>query len=211
MITDNEFDFEPIKNVSPISYGKFSGGIQSCVEAFTGKREVFIRISYKDKHKAQETYQIEFSENIGYDDIDKVFRFINDNVVPRFRNNDTSGFDVETYAKQDIPNIKSIHRYRDGERKMVENNFGFNLVETAKVEQYEKIDEKDRVRIIVYAKYTDSKPNFYSAHIYDIDDENKHREYPLKFKSTQEGDELNTIFEYASTWLVVLFRTEFSN
>lgn len=94
---------------------------------------------------------------------------------------------------------------------MAENNFGFNLVETAKVEQYEKIDEKDRVRIIVYAKYIDSKPNFYSAHIYDIDDENKHRDYPLKFKSTPEGDELNTIFEYASTWLVVLFRTEFSN
>ena len=69
---------------------------------------------------------------------------------------------------------------------IIDNEFGFNLVETAKVEQYEKIDEKDRVRIIVYAKYIDSKQNFYSAHIYDIDDENKHREYPLKFKSTPE-------------------------
>lgn len=111
MITDNEFDFEPIKNVSPISYCKFSGGIQSCVEAFTGKREVFIHISYEDKHKAKETYQIEFSENVGYDDIDKVFRFINDLVVPHFRNGDTSRLDLEKYAKQDIPNIKSIHRY----------------------------------------------------------------------------------------------------
>lgn len=210
MITDNEFDLEQLKYIPPISYGKlFAGCIESYVEAYPRTREVLIKILYK--HKTQETYYVEFSENIGYDDIDKVFRFINDNVVPRFRNNDTSGFDVEKYAKQDIPNIKSIHRYHEGERKMVENNFGFKLLETAKVEQYEKIDENDRVRIIVYAKYIDSKPNFYSAHIYDIDDENKHREYPLKFKSTPEEGELNNIFEYASTWLVVLFRTEFSN
>lgn len=210
MIIDNEFDSEQLKYIPLVSYGKlFNGGIESYVEAYPGTREVLIKILYK--HKTKETYYVEFSENIGYDDIDKVFRFINDNVVPRFRNNDTSGFDVEKYAKQDIPNIKSIHRYREGERKMVENNSGFKLVETEKVERYEKIDEKDRVRIIVYAKYTDSKPNFYSAHIYDIDDENKHREYPLKFKSTPEEGELNNIFEYASTWLVVLFRTEFSN
>lgn len=148
MIIDNEFDSEQLKYIPLVSYGKlFNGGIESYVEAYPGKREVIIKILYK--HKTQETYYVEFSENIGCDDIDKVFRFINDNVVPRFRNNDTSGFDVEKYAKQDIPNIKSIHRYREGERKMVENNFGFKLVETAKVEQYEKIDEEDRVRIII--------------------------------------------------------------
>ena len=111
MIIDNEFDSEQLKYIPLVSYGKlFNGGIESYVEAYPGKREVIIKILYK--HKTQETYYVEFSENIGYDDIDKVFRFINNNVVPRFRNNDTSGFDVEKYAKQDIPNIKSIHRYR---------------------------------------------------------------------------------------------------
>lgn len=121
MIIDNEFDSEQLKYIPLVSYGKlFNGGIESYVEAYPGTREVIIKILYK--YKTQETYHVEFSENVGYDDIDKVFRFINDNIVPHFRNNDTSKFDLEKYAKQDIPNIKSIHRYREGERKMVENN-----------------------------------------------------------------------------------------
>ena len=94
---------------------------------------------------------------------------------------------------------------------MIDNNFGFELIEASKVEFYKKVDEENRVEIRLYIKYIESKVDVCSVYIRDIDDENKSKDYPIEFNFTPGDDELNTIFAYACGRVVEEFRIRFSN
>jgi hypothetical protein len=94
---------------------------------------------------------------------------------------------------------------------MINNNFGFELIEESKVEFYKKVDEKNRVEIRLYIKYIESKVDVCSVYISDIDDENKSKAYPIEFNFTPEDDEMNTIFAYACSRLVEEFKIRFGD